>query len=62
MEKEDKERLGTDVRKSVREREREREIVSLKEREREREGIRLSSRLICSAYYLPTYSPGTNQQ
>ena len=34
MEKEDKERLGTDVRKSVRERER--EIVSLKERERER--------------------------
>ena len=62
MEKEDKERLGTDVRKSVRERER--EIVSLKEREREREreGIRLSSRLICSAYYLPTYSPGTNQQ
>ena len=60
MEKEDKERLGTDVRKSVREREREREIVSLKERERE--GIRLSSRLICSAYYLPTYSPGTNQQ
>ena len=60
MEKEDKERLGTDVRKSVRERERERD--SEFKREREREGIRLSSRLICSAYYLPTYSPGTNQQ
>ena len=60
MEKEDKERLGTDVRKSVRERERDSEFK--REREREREGIRLSSRLICSAYYLPTYSPGTNQQ
>ena len=52
MEKEDKERLGTDVRKSVRERER--EIVSLKERERERGG----DKIVVKTYLLgllPTY-------
>ena len=36
MEKEDKERLGTDVRKSVRERERDSEFKRERERERER--------------------------
>ena len=53
MEKEDKERLGTDVRKSVRERER--EIVSLKERERERER---GDKIVVKTYLLgllPTY-------
>ena len=49
MEKEDKERLGTDVR------EREREIVSLKERERERER---GDKIVVKTYLLgllPTY-------
>ena len=55
MEKEDKERLGTDVRKSVRERERERDSEFKRERERERER---GDKIVVKTYLLgllPTY-------